>query len=730
MRHATSPSSLMRRAGLLGAAAAFVLACSPAPAQSAIPSQRTPESYTDQQLLADFIHYVKIDQRDLARSFLEALLDRGLTAEQMLGLVEDTPLAAQRFDEAIRDALRMPELEALAGELFKSVEAGRRERARDPEAITSNINLLDDNQRARLLARERLAFAGEYAVPQLVEALRRASEPVIQAEAAELLTMMGTNAVAPLCAAIQGAEPAMQEQIARILGRIKHPEAMPYLAEVAAKTSTQSTSDAAKRAMDAIRAEQGGVDPAVLFVALAEAYYNEPLSLTRFPNEEQQLLWTFDPGIGLYATPIFTEVFHEAMAMRLAEHALTMNPAAPGAPSLWIAANFSRELDQAEDYENPVYGADRRGAMYYAIAAGAGTVSQTLARALDSSDTALARLAIQALGETLGRWTWSGADEDAPLILALSYPDRRVQFEAALVLASANPATSFPGADRVTPILASAIRDANARFALVIAGEPERQQWINSALTDAGYTVLPPASSLGGATDAIAEAPGVDLIVSDLLTGQTEAMIAEARGSAKLRTAPIIAMLPQAGYSELLPRFQADDRTRIARQGLTADQLLQSIEATSSTALGSPVSDDEARGYSLRALAVLRDLAVSGSSAFNIADAQRPLVAALATTEGDVRLDVADVLAHIADADAQTAIVEAALAASGDERIDLLKKGADSARRHGSLVSDRLVRRIADLASSQDDAEATAAAALLGSLDLSSDRIVPLILGR
>ena len=103
-------------------------------------------------------------------------------------------------------------------------------------------------------------------------------------------------------------------------------------------------------------------------------------------------------------------------------------------------------------------------------------------------------------------------------------------------------------------------------------------------------------------------------------------------------------------------------------------------------------------------------------------------MSALGTTEGQVRLDVAEVLSHIADADAQTAIVEAALGASGEEKIALLGKAAESARRHGNLLPERLVRQVEATAASEDDAEATAGAALMGSLDLTGGRIVPLIL--
>ena len=75
--------------------------------------------------------------------------------------------------------------------------------------------------------------------------------------------------------------------------------------------------------------------------------------------------------------------------------------------------------------------------MYCAGAARPAALRRVLDRALEDRDTPLARRAIEALAQSAGE---SGlravASDERPLIVALNYPERRVQYEAALALAS------------------------------------------------------------------------------------------------------------------------------------------------------------------------------------------------------------------------------------------------------------------------------------------------------
>lgn len=685
---------------------------------------------TNNELLDDFRHFVITRQDTLAEATGAALIGRGLTPEEFVGLVEDSRFGVEGFENAIRKGLFIDGVESIAAQLEQLYQQGRKDKARNPDDIARNINLLAGNQRGRILARQRLQFAGEYATPQLMQVLVAKSNPALEAEVERVLVSMGADAVAPLSAALLKVDPVLQERLAGILGRTQHPAALAPLYELAYSTESSAARAAAERAISRI---SGAFNPNLqlsdLYLLLAEDYYDHSRSLTRFPEELHQLDWTFDPAIGLFATPIRTEVFHETRAMRLAEKSLELDPTNNRAVSLWIAANFSREIDSPEGYENPVYASDRRDALYFAVAAGPRVTQDVLARALGDRDTPLARRAIQALRRSAGgAGLWEGLGGSKPLLDALSYPDRRVQYEAALALGAANPVEPFPGADRVTPLLASAIRDASSRFAVVISTSIDRQQALASLLRDEGYEILPPAPSVESASAAIADAPGVDLLVVSGLTTLVDNTIAAARAHTKLRATPVLGILPATGWSELHFRFENDPLTEVRRDGVSDDQIIESTRQLVLEGAGPLISEEEARRYALDALAVLRDLAISGSSSLSVGDAALPLIGALESTDGEVQLEVADVLARIGQRRAQIALMEAALDADGDAQVLLLEKVTRSAKAFGNMLERRHVQRLVELTSNEDTNVATAAAALMGALNLQGGEILDLIL--
>ncbi|MEC9372340.1 MAG: HEAT repeat domain-containing protein [Planctomycetota bacterium] len=722
-----SQSVLIAAAALAGPAALL-----PAPAAMAQFGEQDPANMSNEQLLEDFIYYVYINQVELAEAHANALLQRGMTPQQFVGMIEDSAKLRRRFDEGIRQAMFKPGLEDVAAQLTQLFEEGKRARARDPEEISRNIRLLTENPRARMLARERLMFASEYALPQLLQVLLERQNPALEGHVEQLLVEMGGDAVMPLCAAVTEVDEATQERIARILGQIQYSSALPYLYDVARSSSSQGVRQATTRAIALIqRADMNtNVSVAEQYWRLGEQYYDESLSLTRFPREDHQLLWTFNQGIGLYATPVRTEVFHEARAMELAERAMEDDQNHEGAASLWLAANFSREIDAPEGYTNPAY--DRpRGALYYAVAAGSEPTQRVLARALEDQDTPLARRVIEAL--TLGaggKGLWEGLGAERPLLDALSYPDRRVQYEAALAIGRAAPRESFEGSDRVTPILASAVRDASARYAIALADTPQRQQELFAALEDAGYEVLQSGGSLSDVQAAIAETAGVDMIVLDLPRSRAEETLNAIRGNAKLRVTPVLALLDQLAWNDLWPRFEFEELTDIRREGIDSRQMVAAIEQLSERATGPAVTEGEAEQYASRALDVLRDLAISRNPVFLVGDAAPALITAMEEASREIRSQIADVLARVDMKRAQVALMDAALDYDAEERVEMLEKVAESAKLFGNMLDDRQVRDLLALAEAADsDLEATAAAALIGVLNLPQASTTSLILG-
>ncbi|MBC7833805.1 MAG: hypothetical protein H7Y88_01735 [Phycisphaerales bacterium] len=715
------------------------------PAETAPAAPTQPEGPSNAQILRDFIHYILINRADLAAQWGKALLDKNISPTDFATLVESSNELA-RFEETITRVQRSPqagELEDIASRMLKLYEQGKLDTARNPDQISKAIALLTGPARNRLVGIDRIRAAGEYAMPQLLQALLARRDAVLQAEVRRVMVDLGRHAVIPLATALPGLDEAGQEIVIGVLGEIGYGSALPFLVDSREHSKSESVRTAADRAIDRIGGASAGASVSALYRDLAEGYYDQSASLTNFPGEDDQLLWVYDPGVGLIPSGISTTVFHEAMAMRLSERALVLDAADGEALALWLASNFSREIDTLKDYENPAYGADRREAMYYAVASGAGPSQRVLARAIDDRDTPLARRAIAAIEQTAGGdslWAAQNAPgsggERRPLLEGLRYPNRRVQYESALAIGAAQPREAFEGSDRVVPTLASAVRSAAAKFALVISSDEERHNTLAATLAQAGFTVLSPARSLSQAENTIAEAPGIDLIVADLsdqASARTDEFLSDARGSIKLGASPIIALVTLDAQNDLAPRHGRDASTMLARASITAEQLAAAVDQLTEVASGGVVTEQEATSYKERALAVLRDLAISGNPALSVADAAAPLVAALSDNRGELKLAIADVLAHIDQKRAQVAIMDSALgtgaADAPPDRAPLLGKVAQSAKRFGNLLEDRQIDRLRDIATKGEGEEATAAAALMGALSLPNSDVIPLIIG-
>jgi len=691
---------------------------------------------TEAELLADFIHYTRIARHDLAAASGQELLNRKMAGADFVALVEAND--ASRFDTAARQALRVGTLEPIAAALLNEYEAGRLARARNPEEVERNIALLSGALRGRLLGKARLIAAGEYAVPQLLNTLLDRQKAASHPEVQRVLIELGRQSIAPLTAALPGLSPAQQEVVADTLGQVNYRTSVPFLADLADTTTSDAVRVAARRALN--RLGGAGGETANLLTDLAEGYYDEKSEVTSFPGEVHQLLWSFDAGAGLQMTAIQTPVFHEAMAMRLAERAMQIQNASggvvPETAALWIASNFSREIDTPDGYINPAYPVGdaeggRRGADYFGAAAGADVAQRVLMRAIDDKDTPLARRAIAAVEKTAGRGLLvTGPTGRSPLVEALGYPNRRVQFEAALAIGRSQPKEGFNGAERVVPTLAAAVRSAKEQTAAVLVRDAETYQSIRTTLESLGYAVLPQAANVAELASPLAEAAAVDIVVAQVSTVDAgRAMVDEVRGTSKLSATPLMLLAGQEQYIELGRRFGADATIEVRQTGLAAGTITRAINNLVESASGGTITSDEAQDYTTRALASLRDLAISGNTVLNASDASLPLTAALTEKEGDTKLAVAEILSNVDQDRAQRAIADAAFDAEGEERIELLNLVAASAKRFGNKLDDRQVSRIAQLAGEGTDAEATAAASLLGSLNVPNSRLLPLILG-
>lgn len=727
MRRPTRPFlSLAVLLPVLAGVAGTAIPVTPAQAQ---PADELAEQQTS--WLKDFIHFVKVARFDIAADVGRQLIESGIDPEDFVDLVDDAR-ETNRFEEAVAAGMRVPVLEPTAAALDKLYRDGKLARVRNPEEITRNIQLLSEGLRARQIGRDRLIAAGEYALPQLLDAFLQNRNPNLRAQVQRVLVDLGRQSIAPLVTALPSLDPARQEAVVDVLGLIPYRTSLPFIVDLHQSTDVEAVRQACARAIGRLGGNPNA-DVAGLYALLADSYYGEPGELTSFQGEEFQLLWGFDPGLGLVMTPIRTEVFHEAMAMRISEQSLRMDPNDRETLALWVASNYSRELDSPEGYDNPAYPSDRRSAAYFGIAAGPDIDQIVLRRALDTRDTPLARLAIDALSETAGpRSLWGVPLNDRyPLLEALSYPNRRVQYEAAIALGNANPAETFRSAERVVPLLASAVRDATALNAVVLTGnDRETYEVYRSRLESLGFTVLPPAENgLGDLDASIAEAPAIDLIVTSVGFDQTLLEIETARNSDKMSATPVLALMQADDEQALARQYQRDQTVAVRRASISNSEFNASAEALLEAASGGVITPEEAETYAQRSLGVLRDLAVSGSSVLSVGEGAAILIDVLANAEDLTMIDVAEVLSYVDSADAQRAIFERALEIDGFDRIELLAIVADSGKRFGNRLDARQTRRLIELAQAGDEALATQAVATMGALEVENSQLVPLITG-
>ncbi|MFK7759321.1 MAG: HEAT repeat domain-containing protein [Phycisphaerales bacterium] len=680
-------------------------------------------------LLRDFIHFVKIARFDVAADLGRQLLDRGMMAEDFVDLV-DSSRELSRFEEAIAAAMRVPVLEPIAAELDSAYRDGKLARARNPEEITRNIELLTGGLRARQLGRQRLMVAGEYAMPQLLDAYLQKDNLALKAQVQRLLVDMGRQTIAPLVAALPGLDATRQEAVAEVLGLIPYRTSLPVLVDLYKNTSNDGVRKACGRSISRLGGNPSA-DVASMYALLADSYYNEPSELTSFPGEEYQIVWDYNPGLGLVMSPVVSEVFHEAMAMRNAEKSLSFNADSPETLALWISANYSREFDGPDGYVNPLYADTRRDAEYFGVAAGPDITQLVLRRGIDNRDTPLVRSAIDALAQTAGpRSLWGQAiDGRYPLLESLGYQNRRVQFESALALGNAQPQESFSGAERVIPLLASAVRDASARYAVILTGsDRESYDQYRSILENQGFTALPPSDGgLDGLGASLASAPSVDLIVTSLGYDDTLLTIETARTDQKMAVSPVLALMLTDDVEPLRRQYLRDQTVAVRRVEISSSNIEVSVEQLLMAASGGPISEEESAEYAARSIDVLRNLAISNNTVLNVLDASTILIDVLKDVDGLKMLDVAEILSYVDRPAAQASIMDRAMDADGIERLELLSMVGNSGKRFGNSLNDRQVRALIKFAGDADDELATTAVAAMGALEIQNSDLLGLI---
>lgn len=682
----------------------------------------------------DFLYYSLVNNVDLAKANGQALLNDNADAKAFVAAFEAVARGRDAREIMLRNQKR-EDLKDISKQLLDKLEEGYRASARDPVRIRAEIARLANGPRAKANAKERLAAAGQFAAPFFIEVLQDEKKKDLQPYVLRVMGEIGRPLLLPLIEELSNPDQVDKVALVNVIGQIGYPQALPTLRAVASEEkSTEALKAAANNAIALIdKAGTASKSAADLYLVAAQGYYaSRPSYQPLLANEATNPVWQYDKAINNIApVAVPTPIWHDIMAMRNAAAVLKLQPNNATAISLWIAADLRREIQLPAGATDPLKAASTPEAAFYALAAGPIYINPVLAQGLSEHDSALILKAIDALEATGGNIGLVGPN--APLVRALSYPDRAVRFRAAFALARANPAKEFPSSYRVVPVLAEAISSTGTPNAVVVSPDENTRNKLAGVLRDsaAHYNVYS-GSSLSAALESARRAPAFDVVIA--ANGAEVARVGQlAATDYRLAASPVLVTGPASSVAALkaglagTKNYGALDE---AADEAAINAVLTDIRANTGNL---PVDQTAANVYSATAIKLLSALAGDHASIYKVEDAVPTLIEALKDKRADVAGGAAGILGQLASVDAQKVLASAALSADVDAslKVPFLVALAESAKRIGNALDATSINGLIKVVNNEaDPAIKKAAATALGALNVPSNQASTLILNQ
>lgn len=704
------------------------------------------------QLAEDGWHFAAIGRFNYADANFKALVE---SAPDPVALLELSRYNAARTATLVK-LVANADVGPSAKLVLKLLQEGERMLRMDAREIEVNIARLGGPPRVAYQAANNLKASGEYAVPQLIAALRDPKQRDIQPQILQLLPQLGREAITPMSIALEMKDGVTKTSLIRALAGIGYKQAIPYLARVVAnaKEASGEAKSSARTALSQLGSPSD--DTAQLFRLLAEDYYNDAESLRADARFNNANVWYWDAAeqdLRYIAVP--REIYNDVMTMRCAEACLKVQPANPEAMALWVAANFRREAKLGMDVESEAAselaakdatkpeGYPR--AIYFARAAGPLYNHMALSRAVRDKDPGVALGTIAALNATAGAGAMVGGEEyKQGLSSALAFPNRLVRIKAALAIARSLPQSQFAGSQNVVPVLSEALGQTGRVAALVIDADAQSLNAFQGVLRAEKYEVVGEARLASALERARRErVPGIDavLIASDVQGPALAESVAELRKNFETAAAPILIVVKKGDTAAA---------NRVARQYGGVDTVLAEVvelgspEETAKNVMGKldaaarklgrkPMDAGAATGLAMEALEALRLLAVNRSSVFEFVRAEGGLIGAVEQGEERLRVKAAEVLALVPTDTAQKALARTALDEKNSEllRVSAFAALADSARFNGNKLDAALVEKVVGVAKDEKNLSLrTACSRALGALNLTTNDVSEIIRGQ
>ncbi len=697
----------------------------------AVPRKANPALESESDL---FMHYSLMGDVRLAHDYGQALLNKKPSPVALLRAFEAARNGRNITRLLLRDQ-RVPQLKVVAVKLFQMLQQGHIALIRNPDRIKAELKRMTTGPQGYVIARQRLRAAGQYAVPYLIAALNNPRENRMQTYVLRMIQDVGRPELNPLLEELHTRNPAEKTQLVEAIGEIGYPQALPYLKQIMdSKKSSPDLKQAARLAF--VRCDPSGqfakYSAAHLFLNLAYGYFHKTSGLTAsYRKEATNPVWFYDRGLNnVVGVPVPTPIWSDIEAMRACERALQLQHNYRQAISLWLAADFRREIDLPPGKKDPTHKPTAPNANYYAVAAGPVYLNPALSMSLSMRNAPLSLQIIRALQETAGSkgLVGSGASGGTPLLQALAYPDRAVRFAAAFALARANPKKKFKESFRVVPVLSDALSETGKPVALLVVTNANQRNKMMLALKKKFHVYAAPTIA-----QALAQAGHASAINLVIVPGGTQAndLIIAAETDYRLQATPVLVTGPAYEMARLHLQYLSQRTFATLLNNAPIPAVMKAYSRLRREIGNTPVNNAKAMRWALASAQLLKQIAENRGSIYNANDALPALVRLLQSKQSELVIASGAVLGHLDNPKAQIALAKSALTTrnhSNKEQRKLYVDLADSAKQIGNHLSSKDIHKIVKVVQKVRNPKLrNAVAQALGALNIRSNQASKLI---
>jgi hypothetical protein len=405
--------------------------------------------------------------------------------------------------------------------LIDRVTAAVEKHLGDPVRLNKFINNLSaPTVEARAYAFAQLSRARGRAAPYLVEALRRSVGTVKHQRILDTMVKLDPEIIPPLLEALNArdakdaADTDLRLSLLEVIRRRGDKRAIPYLWSLSSSLRYPPLvrAKATETLATLLETDPKHLPPAkVMLTDLAEKFYQHKI---KFVDPQRVVVWPWqkDRTIGTKPVVLSARDYEEVFGLRYARQALELDPSYRPAQVAFL--NFMLERNYEDKLDQLLTGKSVPSLDQLLSSIDSDLVMEVLERALAEHNLAVILPTIKALGERgeVRAARESPGGRPGPLVRALYYPDRRVQFAAASALLRMPESPTPVASRRVVELLRRFLGSSPTPKVLVAFAPDLKAATLRKQLKAAGFDAII-ARNLKETMDALHNTADLDVIL-------------------------------------------------------------------------------------------------------------------------------------------------------------------------------------------------------------------------